>query len=151
MFVKIENGVVAQYPYTLAQMLADNPATSFPSSITAQLHESFGVFEVGYEGAPEFDPKTHRVEHSAAPSLIGGKWMLTKTVVAKTQEQLDSDAAGRSAQVRSERNTKLAASDWTQLADSTANKAAWATYRQALRDVTEQSGFPWTIDWPTQP
>lgn len=53
--------------------------------------------------------------------------------------------------VRENRNTKLAECDWTQLADSTADKAAWATYRQALRDVPSQPGFPWTIDWPTQP
>ena len=53
--------------------------------------------------------------------------------------------------VRNDRNTKLAECDWTQLADSTADKAAWATYRQALRDITTQAGFPWTIDWPVAP
>ena len=52
---------------------------------------------------------------------------------------------------RSNRNDKLKESDWTQIADSTADKAVWATYRQALRDVTSQEGFPWTIIWPTQP
>ena len=53
--------------------------------------------------------------------------------------------------VRQTRNTKLEACDWTQLADSPVDKSAWATYRQALRDVPNQSEFPWTIDWPTQP
>ena len=50
--------------------------------------------------------------------------------------------------VRTSRNQLLKDCDWTQLADSTANKEAWATYRQALRDVTEQEGFPWTLPWP---
>jgi hypothetical protein len=59
--------------------------------------------------------------------------------------------AAQAVSVRAERTTKLAASDWTQLADSPVDKAVWATYRQALRDVTKQSGFPWTIDWPVQP
>jgi hypothetical protein len=54
-------------------------------------------------------------------------------------------------QIRSERNSKLKDSDWTQLADSTADKAAWATYRQALRDITGQQGFPWTVNWPETP
>lgn len=53
--------------------------------------------------------------------------------------------------VRTTRNQLLKDCDWTQLSDSTANKEAWATYRQALRDVTEQEGFPWTITWPDAP
>ena len=57
----------------------------------------------------------------------------------------------KAAEVRTERNTKLAATDWTQITDATADKAAWATYRQALRDVPTQSGFPNTVVWPTQP
>jgi hypothetical protein len=66
-----------------------------------------------------------------------------------TVEQIpDEEKAG---QVRAERNDKLKDSDWTQIADSTADKALWATYRQALRDVTGQDGFPWTVDWPTIP
>ena len=57
----------------------------------------------------------------------------------------------KAAEVRVERNTKLAATDWTQITDSTADKTAWATYRQALRDITAQAGFPWTITWPDAP
>ena len=53
--------------------------------------------------------------------------------------------------VRDDRTKRLSDSDWTQIADSTADKAAWATYRQALRDVSAQSSFPWDITWPTQP
>jgi len=54
----------------------------------------------------------------------------------------------KAAEVRSERNAKLTSTDWTQLADSTADKAVWATYRQALRDITLQAGFPWNVIWP---
>ena len=57
----------------------------------------------------------------------------------------------KAAKVREERNTKLSETDWTQITDATTDKQAWATYRQALRDVTTQTGFPWTITWPTQP
>jgi hypothetical protein len=56
--------------------------------------------------------------------------------------------------VRAERASRLAASDWTQLADAdlTADeKAAWKAYRKALRDVTEQPGFPDAIVWPVSP
>ena len=53
--------------------------------------------------------------------------------------------------IRIERNAKLAETDWTQLADTSADKVAWATYRQALRDVPAQAGFPWTITYPDKP
>ena len=53
--------------------------------------------------------------------------------------------------VRAERNKLLVASDWTQMPDAPdANKAAWATYRQALRDITVQAD-PFNIVWPVAP
>jgi len=53
---------------------------------------------------------------------------------------------------RERRNRFLVASDWTQMPDvSIATKAAWATYRQALRDITAQAGYPTEITWPTPP
>lgn len=52
---------------------------------------------------------------------------------------------------RMQRNGLLAASDWTQVADAPVDKAAWATYRQALRDITAQEGFPHNVVWPTSP
>lgn len=54
-------------------------------------------------------------------------------------------------QVRAERDRLLAESDWTQVADAPVDQAAWATYRQALRDVPEQQGFPHDVIWPVKP
>ena len=54
-------------------------------------------------------------------------------------------------EVRTQRTEKLAASDWTQLTDAPINSSVWATYRQQLRDITAQSGFPWEINWPVAP
>lgn len=59
--------------------------------------------------------------------------------------------AEQGALVRADRDRRLAASDWTQVADSPVDKAVWATYRQALRDVPAQAGFPWNVQWPVQP
>lgn len=60
----------------------------------------------------------------------------------------------KAAEIREDRDGRLAACDWTQVADvslSDAQKAAWATYRQALRDVTAQDGFPDAVVWPVAP
>jgi hypothetical protein len=53
-------------------------------------------------------------------------------------------------QVRAERDRLLAATDWMALSDVTMSPE-WATYRQALRDVTEQVGFPDNVTWPIAP
>jgi len=52
---------------------------------------------------------------------------------------------------RNKRNALLNQSDWTQVADAPVDQTAWATYRQALRDVPSQAGFPENIDWPAVP
>jgi hypothetical protein len=151
MFVKIENGNVKQYPYTLEQMYLDNPNVSFPRNMSQKIRESFGIFDVIYEGSPKFDPNTHRVVTSASPVLIDGKWTLTKTIEEQTPEQIAINTANKAAQVRSERNKRISTTDWTQLADSKADKNLWATYRQSLRDITSQCGFPYDITWPEAP
>jgi len=58
------------------------------------------------------------------------------------------------AETRDDRTKRLAASDWTQFSDApltAAQKAAWAVYRQLLRDVTKQAGFPASVTWPPVP
>ncbi len=64
-----------------------------------------------------------------------------------TEEEL-ADAA------RQDRDMRLTATDWTQVLDApidAATRAAYRAYRQALRDVPEQEGFPEDIDWPEAP
>lgn len=60
--------------------------------------------------------------------------------------------ARKAAEVRKDRDAKLAQTDWTQAADvPQATKDKWAPYRQALRDVPQQAGFPDNIQWPIKP
>jgi hypothetical protein len=54
-------------------------------------------------------------------------------------------------EVRAKRDRLLAASDWTQVLDAPVDQAAWAEYRQALRDVPQQEGFPTDVAWPVKP
>ena len=70
-----------------------------------------------------------------------------------SDEQVAANTASAAAAVRNERNRKLANSDWTQLADSSANATLWGTYRQALRDLPASSGddWPYNVTWPTEP
>lgn len=54
--------------------------------------------------------------------------------------------------IKIQRDAALISSDWTQLGDvPLVNKELWAIYRQALRDIPTQSGYPFNVVWPTQP
>jgi len=54
--------------------------------------------------------------------------------------------------VRANRNERPFACDWTQMPDyNGADKAVWAAYRQALRDIPQQPGFPENVTWPVPP
>ena len=67
----------------------------------------------------------------------------------KSEQQKYTDATQTSIQ---KRNQLLAASDWTQLPDvPLTTKESWAAYRQALRDITVQAGYPLNVVWPTPP
>lgn len=80
-----------------------------------------------------------------------GNWVWSWTVTDWDQAAIDAATANQANQVRADRTRRLADSDWTQVADAPVDKAVWAVYRQALRDVTLQAGFPWDITWPEAP
>jgi hypothetical protein len=60
------------------------------------------------------------------------------------------EAAGFTA-LRAERTLKLSQCDWTQVADAPVDKKAWADYRQALRDLPDNTTDPYSPEWPTPP
>lgn len=74
-----------------------------------------------------------------------------RPVLADPPTPTDEELA---AAIRAERNAKIAACDWTVLADApltTTEKTNWKAYRQALRDVTAQPTFPQSVEWPVAP
>lgn len=82
------------------------------------------------------------------PAFMGQPAKTAAENEAEYKARMDDDKA---ADIRQQRNNKLKDCDWTQIADSTADKPTWAAYRQALRDITAQEGFPWTVTWPVPP
>lgn len=96
-----------------------------------------------------YDDATQKLADTAP--YIEGEFVYTVTVADKSQEELAEYEVILGNTIRTQRNSLLVASDWTQVADAPANKPAWATYRQALRDVTAQEGFPFNVIFPTTP
>jgi len=72
-------------------------------------------------------------------------------IQARDAAELVASTESKKTNIRMMRNQRLLDCDWTQISDCTVDKQAWATYRQALRDITNQAGFPDAVQWPTQP
>jgi len=106
--------------------------THYQYSMRDGVEQIDGKFFTKYILGPVFtDGETTAVEQETAYKLL------------KDTEQANA--------LRNSRNEKLKQSDWTQVDDAPVNKTAWAAYRQALRDIPNQAGFPWTITWPVTP
>lgn len=139
-----------------------------PESPTPEWYASIGVDPV-FEGPQATGGTVYQYSMRQGVELAAdGKWYtkyvlgpvfadttdMDGNVVTAAQNEAAYKAmkdAEQANNVRNERNRKLADCDWTQLADSPVDKAAWAAYRQALRDVPTQAGFPWNVTYPEQP
>jgi hypothetical protein len=109
------------------------------------------IAEQGYYVITVWKPYDHATEKlvSAAPHLYDGMCCLVE-VQPLTAEELQSRIDTQWDVIRSQRNQMLKDTDWTQLEDSPVDKVKWATYRQALRDITTQAD-PFKITWPKHP
>lgn len=147
---------------------AQTQGAIFGTPLTEEFINQFGG-DVVFEGPQASGGTVYQYSQAAGVEQIDGKWYTkyilgpvftdtpaTDTTPAKTAAENETaykamKDAEQATSVRNSRTDKLKDSDWTQIADSTADKAAWATYRTALRNVPTQVGFPWTIDWPVAP
>jgi hypothetical protein len=107
-------------------------------------------YEFSYpNGVEQDDQGRWFTKHSVGPVFADSE------IEGTAAEQMARYKAGmdeeQSKRVRETRNVKLNDSDWSQVPDSTADKTAWATYRQALRDIPTSEGFPWNVVWPETP
>jgi hypothetical protein len=134
---------------------------------TTEVLEALGA-EVVLEGAQATGGTVYQYSQASGVEQIDGKWYTkyvlgpvfvdttdeTGNVTSASQHETAYKAqkdAEQAKNVRANRDAKLADSDWTQVADAPVDKTVWATYRQALRDITAQEGFPWTVTYPDKP
>lgn len=140
MLLKITNG--QPKAYSIGQLRGDNPNTSFPESPSVALLAEWGVYHYTVQGQPTYNNLTQKVS-AAAFTEVDGAWTQGWEV-----SNLPAEDAERN--IRSQRDSLLSRTDWMALSD-VAMLPEWAVYRQALRDVTAQGGFPYSVIWPTEP
>lgn len=151
-FLRIENGQIAEYPIYLNEMKNRFPDLDFLNIEETELPEDYkivltsGVIDPNYlsdyvEGMPAFDPTDNAFKQV---------WTEVPTTGTEREKRLQSMALS----ARNARNMRLRHSDslvavdrWEAYSEEEKNKIR--NYRQALRDITTQEGFPVTINWPT--
>jgi hypothetical protein len=151
MYALVENGSVVRYPYTVTDLRLANRQTSFPKQVSDEALLDFGLHKVEMSEAPVVSDSQILQEGTPVFDQAKQCWVQVFTVRDMTLNEVQQRNEIQADQIREERNMLLAKSDWTQLADSAADKVAWASYRQALRDIPSQAGFPLEINWPDQP
>jgi len=127
---------------------------------------------VVFEGPQATGGTVYQFSMPSGVEQIEGKWYTkhvlgpvftdtpaTDTTPAKTAAENEAaykatKDAEQAVSVRASRDIKLAETDWVVIKNLELNAnipGAWEVYRQALRDIPSQQGFPWTISWPVQP
>lgn len=147
-----------------------HPNTSFPVVLTEDIIKAFGYDPV-FEGPQATVTPPYQYSQRDGVIEIDGKWYTNYIAGPIFQDYVDDQGVTHTAAeqyeaycftkdneqavvAREERNKRLSECDWTQLIDSPLNpeeKAAWAFYRENLRMVPQQPGFPWQINWPPKP
>ena len=154
MYILAPNQVAKTYPYSIGELRRDNPKTSFPRNPSEQMLTEWSVFAVQPVECPVIDHTKNVSE--APPALVNGTWTQVWAVTDASAEEI----AGRNEQaaqsVRSQRDNLLTSTDWLVIKAQETGVAmdqGWATYRQALRDITDHVSFPYLADedWPVAP
>ena len=166
MYAKINGGTVEKFPYTFGDLRKDHPNVSFPKNITASVMQTYGV--VGVLEGPKPTPTAYQtVQRNPLPTKTDNYWMINYTAVDMFADTTDEDGvtttkaeheaayqatldAKAGDAVRAQRDKLIAETDFHALIDVTMSPEM-AEYRQALRDITAQEGFPHSITWPTKP
>jgi len=132
---------------------------------TTEVLEALGA-DVVLEGAQATGGTVYQYSQASGVEQVDGKWYtkyilgpvfidqvvdgVTTTAAEQEVAYKASKDAEQAKSVRASRDTKLAETDWRFRSDMTPSQE-WKDYCQALRDVPNQAGFPWTIEWPDVP
>ena len=145
MYIKVENGNTVNY--SLDNLKESNPQISFPSEISDSTLSEYSVYKYTIGNIPSYDPLTETLIEGYFEKDENDKYHKPYVVRKLSLEDASNN-------IRNSRNKLLANSDWLvikRVETSTPLSANWEKYRQELRDITSQDGFPYAVIWPIQP
>ena len=147
MYLRIINNEIS-YPYTIKDLKAAHRNITFPNEIGEETMTQFGLYEV--EQTPKPNDYTKNITEGT-PIYDNGVYTQNWLQTDASQSEIDNRIENKWIEIRDQRAQLLQESDWTQLGDIPQSvRDSWTTYRQQLRDITNQSN-PFSIVWPTKP
>jgi hypothetical protein len=150
MYIQIENGK-AKYPAaSLEYFVAQNVIDSVDAT-QAELTAANVVPVTMFVGQAPVDGHRYDVE---IVQQSDGSWAQELVQLQISEEEYQNNVSVQAQAVKADRTRMLTDCDWTQMPDvnlSDTSKAAWAVFRQALRDIPNQPGFPFNVTWPSPP
>ena len=132
-------------------IIAENPNVSLPNTgWTDDLLAGIGYAKLNFPETLAPGPYEY-LEEGVPVKEKDGKWYrsFTRKQVAADEKQVIETTQWH--KVREERSQRLAECDWTQLPDAPVDQEAWASYRQQLRDITDNITDPFNVTWPNPP
>ena len=151
MYLRVSGSQII-YPFSVQRLKSENKNVSFPSVITDEVLATFDVYPVKLVNG-NYDSDYTKDVVEVTPTLSGSVYVQTYETTDVDELTRDTRIEIKWDEIRETRNTLLSECDWTQFQDSpiTGSKLTeWQTYRQSLRDVTNQEN-PYNITWPTKP
>ena len=126
------------------QILKANPSTSFALPLSDAALAGLNMAKLLEDARPSYDADTQTVIEGAVEER-DGSYFQTFSVIDRSAEAIQHELDGKKANVRAQRDARLAETDWAMMPDSPLidyDKGIMASYRTALRDVPAQAGFP---------
>jgi hypothetical protein len=134
------------------QVRSQNPNTSFPKTWSPELVNNLGLDPVLETPAPT--TTRYQTAFKDGVEQVGGNWVWKWSIAEMDDEAKAALDAQQAEAVRSTRDARLAETDWVVIKNLELNQnipGIWEVYRQNLRDLPKQAGFPWDITWPVKP
>ena len=120
--------------------------TSFSKLLDEELLDAFDT-DIVFEGPQKQGPPPYSYTYRDGVEKIGDKWYTKYTIGQRDKEPIDKQYAEN---IRTRRDILIKESDWRAVSDREL-EPEWKEYRQALRDISKQEGFPHDVKWPTDP
>jgi hypothetical protein len=156
MYAKIESGIAVEYPVYEGQLQQRFPDRTYPLDTSGDpIPEGYVRVSASLPPDPAFDNYQYRYE-LGLPVFVNESWVETYNKIELTEDEKNRQRIASCHLMREKRNALLRESDkkvvidrWEKMSDQ--EKLEWATYRQELRDIPEQEGFPYSVTWPLEP
>jgi hypothetical protein len=129
------------------------PNTSFPSQWTPALVEELGLDQI-FESPTPTTTRYQAAFKDGVEQDAQGRWLWKWSISEMDDDAKAAKDAEQAKAVRATRDGKLAECDWVVIKNLELNQnipGVWEVYRQGLRDVPAQAGFPYDITWPEKP